>query len=405
MSSPRKGNPYRRFALTIAGTATAIFTVFTIVNTWVNPLWVSPAPWTDDSFAEFRQIYRQQRTGKAGIAASQAWKAAFFGSSRIDIAFDPENPNWQETAAVNLAVSAGTLPESAPILSYTLDHAPLETAIVGIDIGDLMWPNSPYRTTGFLESPFNPKRDRFEQTLRYYVGISSFEISVKTINNRRADRLPDYTTHGHRLRVKKPANIDKVIARDTISHALRTSRRRRVNPPGEGNPFKLQLLQQMLDDSKEHHCRLVLIIPPSHVVYLGVYYYIGDPDPTFSRDRSVLTRMVAQSNAAHPDAPPAEIWDFNDFHPLNAESITTGQTEMDYWVDGTHARKELGDIMLARIMGWPISGPGADYGFQLTADNLDSRLKSLKQGYHDFKSQRPKQWQWMVDKIGIYQEP
>ena len=404
MSFHRKRNPFRRFALSILGFGFAVFATFIAINTWVNPLWVSPAPWTDDSFTEYREIYRQQRTGKAGIAASQPWGAAFFGSSRIDFALDPENPNWGDTKAANLAVSAGTLPETAPILSYALDHAPLKTAIVGIDIGDLMWPNSPYRTTGFLESPFNPKGDRFEQILRYYAGISSFEIAVKTITSRNEGRLPEYTTHGHRLRIKEPVNVHKVIARDSISHALRTNRRRKAKPPGEPHPFKLELLQQMLDDAKQHHCRLVLVIPPSHAAYISVYHYQDDPDPTFSKDRGVLTRMVAKSNAEHPDEPAAEIWDFNDFHPLNAEPIPEDGSSMNFWIDGTHARKTMGDIMLARIMGWPIEGPGADYGFLLTADKLDARIDGLKEGYQDFKSTRPELWQWMAEKVATYQD-
>jgi hypothetical protein len=395
--------PFRTFALAILGAAVGVMLLFVGFNSWINPLWVSPAPWTDDSFADYRPIYRHQRTGKAGIAMAQPWKAAFFGSSRVDIALDPALPQWGDQPAVNLAVSAGTLPESAPILRFTLRHAPLETAIVGIDIGDLMGPNSPYRSTGFMESPFNPQSDRFELTLRAYAGISTFETAVQTLINRNKGELPEYTPLGHRLRHQEPADVAKVIQRDSIPHALRVARRRKAIEPGEGNPWKMDLLRQMLSDTKAKNCRLVVIIPPSHASYIGVFHLEGDPDPAFRKDRAIMAKLVAESNAAHPAAPPAEVWDFNDFHPLNCEDVPRDKTRMHWWLDGTHARKSLGDVMLARIMGWPLEGPGADYGFRLTAQNLAEREQAIRDGYQRFKTESPALWQWMAEGVAGYQ--
>jgi len=395
---------FLRFTLAVLIAASAILLLFVGVNTWVNPLWVSNAPWTNNDFAEYRPIYRYQRTGKAGIAVSKPWKVAFFGSSRIDIAFDPALPQWQGTPAVNLAVSAGTLPETAPILHYTLEHAPLETAIVGIDIGDLMGGNSPYKTTGFLESPFNPDGNRLEQTLRYYAGISTFEASVQTIINKRKNRLPEYTPQGHRLRHQETVDVAKVIQRDAISHALRVIRRRKAHLPTEPNPGKKEKLQQILDDTKAHKCRLVLVIPPSHATYLGVFYQQGDPDPTFSKDRMAMAKMVAESNATHPEAPPATIWDFNDFHTLNAEKVPMDNSKMHWWLDGTHARKALGDVMLARIMGWPVEAAGADFGFELNEANAAARSEALHAGYEKFQKEQHELWKWMEQGILKYQD-
>jgi len=395
---------FLRFTLSVLIAAGVLLALFVGVNTWVNPLWVSKAPWTDDSFAEYRPIYRYQRTGKAGIAEAKPWKVGFFGSSRIDIAFDPALPQWQDTPAVNLAVSAGTLPETAAILDFTLKRAPLETAIVGIDIGDLMGGNSPYRTTGFMESPFNPDGNKLEQTLRYYAGISTFESAIQTIINKKKNVLPEYTALGHRLRHQETVDVAKVIQRDAISHALRVIRRRKSHLPTEPNKWKASLLQKILDDTKAHKCRLVLVIPPSHATYLGVFYQQGDPDPTFSKDRMAMAKMVAASNAAHPEAPPATIWDFNDFHPLNAEKVPMDNSKMHWWLDGTHARKALGDVMLARIMGWPAEAAGADFGFELNEANAAARDAALHAGYVKFQKEQPELWKWMEEGIMKYQD-
>lgn len=392
---------HRRFTLTLFGAVVLLLTCFIGLNTRINPLWVTPTPWTDHSYAEWRPIYRHQRTAKAGMVRSEKWDAAFFGSSRVDIALDPALPQWGDTRAVNLAVSAGTLPETSGILHYAIEHDPLELAIVGIDLGDLMGAGSGILATGYMESPFNEKGDAFERELRYIAGISTFETAIQTIINRSEHKLPEYTPQGHRLRHTEPPDTATVIYRDSIPHAIRTIRRRRSGV--EPHPWKVACFQRILDDTKAHGCKLVVMLPPNHAAYLGVYHYEDDIDKLHSKDRHLMLEMVAKSNREHPDAPPAVIWDFNDFHPLNCERITHDGVRMHWWLDGTHARKALGDIMLARIMGWPIDGPGADFGVQLTEENVEARLQQIVDGYERFKTE-DSDWKWMVGAISAYQD-
>lgn len=405
--------PYRKFNRVILGIAAGILVVFTAFNTWINPLWVTPAPWTNEKFAEYRPIYRQQRTGKAGIARSTPWKVGFFGSSRVDIALDPMLPQWQGKLAVNLAVSAGTLPETAGILRYTLEHCPLETAIVGIDLGDISGAGSGIRTTGYMESPFNPKGEALERELRYVAGVSTFESAMKTLGywngrNEPDFSLPEYTPQGHRLRHQDKDHVAAGMRRDAIPHAMKGSARRLKLAESSGgtlpaNDWKVQLTKQILEDCKSRKVALKILIPPNHATYISVYHYSGDPDPAFYTDRSALVKLVEESNAAHPEAPPAEIWDFNDYHELNCEPLpATAKGRMHWFLDGTHARKALGDVMLARMMGWPAEGPGADYGVKLTAENLQQRVDGLKAAYLEFQRKHPDQFQWMVDGINSY---
>jgi len=397
--------PYRTFNRVILGFAGALLLVFVAFNTWINPLLVTPTPWTNEKFAEYRPIYRHQRTGKAGIVRSHPWEIAFFGSSRVDIAFDPLLPGWGGKPAVNLAVSAGTLPETANILRYTVEKCPIELAIVGIDLGDLSGPGSGWKTTGFMESPFNPKGEVVERELRYLGGVSTFETAVKTLMNwterdKPGFKLPEYTPQGHRLRHQDKPDVRQIIHHDAIPHAMRGTMRRKHAI--EESQWKIGFVQQILDDTKKHKVKLKIAIPPNHATYISVYRYLGDPDPGFSIDRKALARLVAKSNADHPDAPPAEIWDFNDYHPLNCEPIPPPKTRMHWWLDGTHARKALGDVMLARMMGWPLEGEPKDYGFQLTQDNVQQRLDGLQEAYERFQKEHADQFQWMVESINSY---
>lgn len=397
-----KSTAYRRFNRILLGFAAGLVLLIIAVNTRINPLWVTPTPWTDPSFAEYRPIYRHQRTGKAGIVRSTPWEAAFFGSSRVDIAFDPLHPGWQGKPVANLAVSAGTLPETAAILRYTLERCPLDTAIVGIDLGDISGEGSAYKTTGFMESPFNPKGDAVERELRYLGGVSTFETAVQTIRNKAAGELPEYTPQGHRLRHQDKPNVRQIIFDDAIPHAVRGTRRRKHSLDG-ASAWKTSLVRQILADTKRRDTRLVIVIPPNHAAYISVYFHSGDPDPTFTVDRGELVRLVAESNAAHPGAKPAEIWDFNDFHPLNCEPIPEDKSRMHWWLDGTHARKALGDVMLARVMGWPTPPGGADFGIRLTPETLAARDRTLREGYARLPKDHPAIWKFMTESVAKYQ--
>ncbi|GAA5481736.1 hypothetical protein [Haloferula sargassicola] len=392
---------FRRFNRSVLITLALIVTAFGFFNTWVNPLWVTPTPWTNNGFAEYRPIYRQQRTGKAGLVRAKDWDVAFFGSSRVDIAYNPALPEWGDLRVVNLAMSASTLPETAATVRYTLKHRSLDLAIVGIDLGDLTTDATKWRSTGFMESPLNPKGDSAERELRYIFGWSTFEASYKAMRNEVTGRLPEYTPLGHRLRHQDQADVRTIIYRDAIPHALRTTAQRHARYDG-ATEWKSSLLRQILDDCAEHGTRLVLVIPPNHATYIGVFHETGDPDPCFRADREALVKAAEASHASHPGSPEAVIWDFNDFHPLNAEPIPPHNVRMHWWLDGTHARKELGNIQLSRIMGWEVPEIGKDYGIRLNRDNLEQRIDSMRQGYLDFKRNHRDMWEWMVEQIDKY---
>ena len=174
---------FHRYGLGLFAVAAGIVVLFTLVNTRVNPIAVTPTPWSDPGFREYRPIYRYQRTAKAGLLRSEPWSTVFLGSSRIDIALDPEHPDWGDTRTVNLALSAGTLPEAAAMFDYAAQRQDIGLTIVGIDLADLTSRFSLMHTAGFMESPLNRNGDKIERELRYYSGISTFEASIRAITS------------------------------------------------------------------------------------------------------------------------------------------------------------------------------------------------------------------------------
>ena len=404
---------FRRFFLSLVGCFAFLMGTFSFVNTWVNPLWVSHAPWTDDAkFADHRQIYRNLRTAKAGLARSKQWDVVFLGSSRVAIALDPALKQWGDQKVVNLGLSGGSLNEQSAFVDFLLEHQKsLKKIFLGVDLTDLTEPNDMARNAGFYESPLNPAGDVVEREVRYVAGISSFLASVKTIKSEakaatatKESDLPPYTALGHWLRNRSVRPARDIILTDSIPHAVRMIRQRKAKL--EISPNKQAALVHILNTCLDHGVEVKILLPPNHSAYLSVFYLAQDPDPTFSGVRKVIVDAVTAANAAHPTAKPVIVWDFIDFHALNSETIPpigVGTGKLHYWADGTHGLETLGNVMLARMNGWEIADPKeADYGTILNSENLQTRLTDLKAQYERYREGHPEEFKFVAESVSRY---
>jgi hypothetical protein len=386
----------RRHALGLTITFGVLMLLFVTLSTRISPLWVTPTPWTDPSFANYKPIHKYPRSGKAGLIRTFDWDVVLLGSSRIDIAYDPLLPEWEGKRVANLALRGGTLSEHEAMLEYTVENEKLETVILGVDLTDLTNPITIPSGSGFEESPLSKTGDKFEKELRYRCSYSFFEMSVKTLNYRARDRLAAYTPEGHWVR-----QLDKRALRDVMQYVsfmwsdrYITQRKESIDPCDD----KIESLRNIIRLCQERNIRLILCIPPNHAAFLSVFRLKDDPDPGFRIDRELITRVIAEEQG---QGPPVELWDFNDFHPYNCEDlppIDEPRKPTKYWADGTHALPSLGKIMLSRMLDWPLTNPqDASYGKQLNTSNLDERLDELTQGYERYRGDHPEDFQWVID--------
>lgn len=363
---------YQCFLLALAvATVAAAF----ILNTWVNPLRVTPALWTSDSFEEYRAIDNKwNRTAKAGLASSKAWDAAMFGSSRVDIAFDPEHRLFEGINCVNLGLNAGNIPENHAIFSYFMDHNHPRLIIFTIDAGDLTMPSAEFNPTDFSLSPLNSEADPVERNLRYCFGISTLAASVEAMERRIQGRLADHTPQGFRRVAQFPETPRKLIAGLYLATTTRMAQKR--TRYARLNPEKLELLDDIIDRCKEKEARLIFLFTPSHGLFQLAFEELGDPDPVFASERRALADRASDG---------VEVWDFLDAHPVNTEPLPPADQPSEHfhhWLDLFHSTPEIGDTMLDRISGEP-----GDYGARLTPETIDARIEKVSAGLEAYRDQ------------------
>ena len=380
---------YRMYFLVLLGTATLGALGLT---SWVNPWRVTPAPWSGEGFEPYRDIERDWNTTcKAGLVRSGRWDAALFGSSRTDIALDPLHPAFRGMRCVNLGLNAAGIGENHAIFSYFMEHESPKLVVFCIDPGDLSTPERKQFKGDFTLSPLDPGADPVERELRYRAGVTALAGCGTVVSRRLRGQLAEHTPQGFRREAEFPKHQRKLIRSlylpVTYRYALKHKRTDALNPR------KLALVDDIIRRCREMGTRLVFFIPPNQALFMLTFRELGDPDPYFARDRRALAKRIAAANAsAPPGAPPVELWDFLDAHPLNCQPLPPANdpgAHMPDWLDLYHSDHRIGNLMLDRLLPDHASPSTPPYGTRLAPELVDSRVAEIAKGLDAYARTHP----------------
>lgn len=390
-----KRSPFKWYVRWLLGPVLAVLAFAAILNTVVNPLRVTKTPWTISALEPYRVVERYERTAKSGLVRSSDWKGAIFGSSRMDIGFNPDHPSLEGSRTVNLALSAGKLNENIEMLKYACEHEELDLVVFGIDLTDL---SEPVRApkSDFHSSPLAKGGSRIDRELQYYFGLTMMKNSSKVLTRALKGERGEHLENGHWVMRYK---IDPRLDAEKKSMAVIFGRSRvRATVAERIDPEKGAMVRELLRICRKEKARLMIVLPPNHASFNAALYLMGDIDPAFRAEREFLTNLVAEDNAAHSGLVQTTVWDFDDFHPLNCEPIPGEYGgEMKDWHDVTHPRSSLGDLMLDAMMGRPQQlAPGQPaYGALLTPDTLDANLAARDAGFQLYRDSRSEEIAWI----------
>lgn len=355
-----------------------------LTNLVVNPWRITPSPLSSEAFDAYRDLGSQNRTGKCGlIRSAPTIGVALIGSSRVANSLDPKLSAWGRDDVYNLGANACYIYESEAFFRYLIEVQDPELVIIGIDPGDLSSDFDTRIIFDYQGSPLGPEKGKIDREIRYLVGISTLEASFETIKRRFSDEKPQFDTQG--LRRHRPER--RISQRDFLAMAIKGETQFEA-PQSAGavatlREDKRELLEGIVRTCHQRGIRLVLLIHPQHAL---AHTRSGEePMLPFESERREVTSLVDRINRENPDAIPAEVWDFGDYHPINCEPLPTDDGRMERWDDFNHYTLEVGNLILARIMGWPIELEGGeDYGLRLTPENFDGWVDQSKQGFRRY---------------------
>ncbi|MCW1921006.1 hypothetical protein OKA05_00470 [Luteolibacter arcticus] len=369
------------FLLLLAGMLVAGF----VLNTTVNPWRVTPTPWSSAKFEPYRPIDNTwNRTAKAGLVRSGTWDAAMFGSSRVDIGLDPQHPAFSGLHCANLGLNAGLLVENHAMFRYYIERENPRLVVLAIDACDLSTPPPKINVTDFALSPLDPEASPLERELRYHTGISTLAASFATLGRTIRGEVSDHTPQGFRRSAPFPQNQRLLISSLYLSTTHRMAQSHIAH--GGLSEEKMRLLQEIVTGCREKDARLVIFFTPNHALFQLAFRELGDPDCYFEKDRRALAELAASANAADSSAPPVEVWDFLDGHPLNTPPLPPAGDKSGHlanWIDLFHATPLIGKEMLDRLNG------AGTYGDRLTPEGIPARVERVRAQLDDYATRHP----------------
>ena len=232
-------------------------------------------------------------------------------------------------------------------------------------------------------SRFAEGRGKLDYHLRNLLGEDATRRSLKNLRSAWRAEEPRYDDRGHR--VWKPKRRS-AMARDLFRKSLKNFLGK-VYASYEYGPDRMELLAEVVTRMRERGLDLVLVVPPVHALQLEAIHASG-LWPTFERWKRDLVELVARDAAAHPDAPPARLWDFTGYASYNLVPVPDPETpavEVPWYWESSHFKAELGDLVLERILA-DADREGVDaFGFLLTPETLDSHLAGLARGRERYR--------------------
>ena len=293
------------------------------------------------------------------------------GTSRTEYGYDP-NHQYFSKPSYNLAVSAASLYENRLYLEHAIKQGNLKEVILVADW--IMFNDPKMRKLDDFENSFN-----IENIYKQLFSVDLFISSFKTIINQKS-KSP-YLENGQSDWYFNQENIDKqgghlkVMNKDEESYYKKSDFKYNSNIYQDTKKSSFDDFRKILELCYQNNIKLDIVFGPSHIRQWEAYDYYQDIETWYKWKKDVV--LFVEKIAGEQEKIPYRIMDFSVYHELTAETVPTNPKEkMKYHWEASHYKKELGDIVLDRLLN---ISPYKDFGVELNSENIDFHIQNLRE--------------------------
>ncbi|PRM94729.1 hypothetical protein [Aliarcobacter cryaerophilus] len=292
------------------------------------------------------------------------------GTSRTEYGYDP-NHQYFSKPSYNLAVSAASLYENRLYLEHAIKQDSLKEVLL---VADWRMLNDPkMRKSDDFEDSFNIKNN-----YKQLFSIDLFKSSFKTILNQKTKN--SYLENGQRDWNFNQENIDKqgghieVMNKDEEKYYQKSDFKYNSNIYQDTKKDSFEDFRKILELCYENGIKLDIIFGPSHIRQWEAFDYYQNIETWYKWKKDVV--LFIEKIANEQEKNPYKVIDFSVYHELTAETVPTDAKEkMKYHWEASHYKKELGDIVLDRLLD---ISPYEDFGVELNSQNIDNHIQKLR---------------------------
>lgn len=338
-----------------------IYFLFTAaLSLTVDPWRINSTALSIDKLDAAREISSTVRVGKAALANRGDWETVIFGSSRVEMAFDPKHPAFGGKRTVNLAMSAANVFELVPAANYALDRNPdVKLMLFGIDAGDLHGDFDSRKFTHFYESPFADNNLSIERGINQVIGGRSLIDSIATISRHFSGETPERAPLGQWVKPSHPQNL-RLYVETTIRMGFENSHEAWSLKEKDLRVHKAELLKELLTRVRNEGIEMHLFVPPQHALKL-IHPDANRPEKMcWDEDLRALAVICDEVNKNKVPGPPIRLWNFLTFYEYTTRALPEkgdGLMQMESWNDLGHAQTDVGNMEIETMLGKSMQKP------------------------------------------------
>jgi hypothetical protein len=401
---------HKLFSKYLKGLASLILTSLLMVisfNRFMDPYALYDGPRIDGININKPAFYTHIQIAKATTVRRLKPSAIVLGTSRANYGIDPLHPGWHAKPVYNLALPAANIYENYRYLQHAHAIKPLKQVVLMLDF--LMFnAASNGDKKKFDEHMLAVDLDGHPSGSNYYVilvmaSMDTFRMSIDTFFKRNIsgfqafkNNFRPYFPNGLREPTYKRYEIQKGGGHHS---AFMATERNYFSSSYHNFEFATekrdnwQVYRQLVAMSYQQGIDLYIVISPSHARQFEVIAVKGLWE-IFEQWKRQLIRITEQE-AAKSGKAPLPTWDFSGFNHYTTEEVPPqgdANTEMKWYWESSHYKKELGDLVLDRIFDHQMSERTvhSDFGVLLTSKNIENHLQQIRTDQQQWRTSFPR---------------
>jgi len=393
-----------RFIRYFFGSAGLLLLLTGIFNLVVDPFSMFQLVTVEGFNEQKPEFSKHVRMVKAYAVRFQRPAGLILGSSRAEYGLDPEHPGWNAASrpVYNLALPSGSIYEALRYLQHAQAIHAIKQVVLAVDL--FMFNADWQKVEDFREdrlatpASFDPNIGWLKDVATALFSIDALRASQKTIVSQGDSHYVAYLHNGARDPL---TNWNNIRFKGGHHAAFISNERYSLTAPDGWALFSLgdtqvatqspyESFRNLLVFCREHDITLYVLISPIHARKLEIMWQLGLWD-TFENWKRALLNIIVADAALHPEARPYPLWDFSGYNIITTESLPglgDDTTQMQWYWEGSHYKKEVGDLMLDRVLKNQVNENSSlkSFGKRITREGIESHLQDIRSGHDAYRN-------------------
>jgi hypothetical protein len=291
----------------------------------------------------------------------------FLGSSRTNLGLNPAYLALNDKQpAYNLGLNGANTYETLRYLQHAIaNQKDLKLAIVGLDF--IMFNQDLGNQTGFEERRLQKQSITSQDFINTTFSLDTLSLSEGTFKASRENVQQDIYYPNGFMQLQR-SQTDKSLTEFKKSIGVYFN----VHSNYQISQQYLNDLRKIVELCKQNNITLIGFISPAHATQNEAIYVAGQQQLLEQWKRDIVSIMP--------------VWDFSDYNSITTEPVSEN---MKNYIDSSHYKEKIGNLVLDRILSNPKSKIYQDFGVYLTPKNIDSQLANFRSNRENWGKENP----------------